>query len=66
MKTPNQNECTEWKLSAKGNYWRKDHGELLVVGGNDKQGYWAGLNGEFTKGIENLQGAMDFLDYRNK
>ena len=47
---------TEWRLSAKGNYWRKRNGVLLVVGGSDEKGYWVRV------GEDNLQNKQDTLE----
>jgi hypothetical protein len=41
---------TEWKLSSKGNYWRKRNGVMLIVGGSDSKGYWARVDEDFLKG----------------
>ena len=38
---------TEWKLSAKGNYWRKKDGITLVVGGSDEKGFWVRIGDDF-------------------
>lgn len=38
---------TDWKLSAKGNYWRKCNGTTLVVGGSSKKGYWVRVGDRF-------------------
>lgn len=42
---------TEWKLSAKGNHWRRVSGKLLVVGKRKSDGrYWAMHGGTFLSG----------------
>jgi hypothetical protein len=41
---------TDWKLSAKGNYWRKYRGIMLIVGGGFERGYWARVGEEFLEG----------------
>ncbi len=40
---------TEWKLSSKGNYWRKRNGVMLIAGGSDEKGYWARVDEDFVK-----------------
>ena len=47
---------TDWKLSAKGNYWRKYMGIMLIVGGSFEKGYWVRVGEEF------LEGKFDSLD----
>jgi hypothetical protein len=44
--TPNN---TEWKLSSKGNYWRKKNGLMLSAGGTDKKGFWVRVDDDFLK-----------------
>jgi hypothetical protein len=44
--TPNN---TEWKLSSKGNYWRKRNGVMLIAGGSDEKGYWVRVDEDFLK-----------------
>lgn len=39
---------TDWDLSAKGNYWRRINGKVLVVGTKDKEWYWAMVDGQFA------------------
>lgn len=42
---------TNWALSAKGNYWRRLDGKVLVVGQSKNSGdYWARQDGEYLKG----------------
>ncbi len=43
---------TEWRLSAKGNYWRKLNGVTLVVGGSDEKGYWIRIGETFLPSWE--------------
>ena len=38
---------TDWKESAKGNYWRKSKGKMLVVGGSYEKGYWVRVGDNF-------------------
>lgn len=41
---------TDWVLNAKGNYWRRLSGKLLMVGlFRDSGYYWALRDGEFLK-----------------
>ena len=40
---------TDWKLSSKGNYWRKRNGVMLIAGGSDEKGYWARVDEDFLK-----------------
>ena len=42
-------ENTDWKLSSKGNYWRKRNGVMLIAGGSDVKGYWARVDEDFLK-----------------
>jgi hypothetical protein len=42
---------TDWDISAKGNYWRRVDGKVLVVGTKDKAWYWAMVDGKFADGI---------------
>jgi hypothetical protein len=52
------NDNTNWRLSGKGNHWRKMHGRLLVVGESDF-GIWARVSGDYIEGpFENLKDAM--------
>jgi len=41
---------TDWKLSAKGNYWRKCRGIMLIVGGSFEKGYWVRVGEDFLDG----------------
>ncbi len=44
-------ENTNWAISAKGNYWRRLDGKVLVVGQSKASGdYWARQDGEYLKG----------------
>ena len=50
---------TEWKLSAKGNYWRKLKNKMLVVGGDSESGYWVLVGQKFLSDRqESLEEAM--------
>ena len=40
---------TEWKVSTKGNYWRKLDGVMLITGGSDARGFWARVDEDFLK-----------------
>jgi hypothetical protein len=40
---------TTWKLSSKGNYWRKQNGVMLIAGGSNEKGYWARVDDDFLK-----------------
>ncbi len=55
--TPNN---TEWKLSSKGNYWRRKNGVTLVVGGSDENGFWVRVGDDFlTQWEETLEEAKE-------
>ena len=42
---------TSWAISAKGNYWRRLDGKVLVVGQSKTSGdYWARQDDEYLKG----------------
>ena len=43
---------TEWRKSAKGNYWRKYKDEMLVVGGSAEKGYWIRVGENFLPDSE--------------
>jgi hypothetical protein len=50
---------TEWKLSAKGNHWRKFKNKTLVVGGDSESGYWVLVGQNFLSDRqESLEDAM--------
>jgi hypothetical protein len=50
---------TEWKLSAKGNHWRKLRNKTLVVGGDSESGYWVLVGQKFLPDRqESLEEAM--------
>ncbi len=52
-------ENTAWKLSSKGNYWRKCNGVMLIAGGSDLKGYWARVDEDFLKEkFQSLEGAQ--------
>ena len=64
------NRDTDWDLSAKGNYWRRINGKVLVVGTKDGEWYWAMMDGNFAADMYGTveeairamkQGAHDFL-----
>ena len=55
---------TDWKESAKGNYWRKSNGTMLVVGGSDEKGYWVRVGDDFLSiWQDTLQDAKDIAEY---
>ena len=55
---------TDWKESAKGNYWRKSKGTMLVVGGSDEKGYWVRVGDDFLSiWQDTLQDAKDIAEY---
>jgi len=63
MSYPNQRN-TDWKLSSKGNYWRKRNGIMLVVGGSDEKGYWIRVGDDFLSiWQDTLQDAKDVAEY---
>ena len=41
---------TDWALSARGNYWKRLNGKVLVVGEKNNGEYWAMYDGDFVKG----------------
>ena len=42
---------TDWDMSAKGNYWRRVGGKILVVGLNKLAArYWVMVDRQFAKG----------------
>ena len=43
---------TQWRLSAKGNYWRKLNDVMLVVGGSSEKGYWVRVGDDFLSNWE--------------
>jgi len=45
-------QYTEWKESAKGNYWRKYNGVMLIVGGSYEKGYWIRVDNKFLPAWE--------------
>lgn len=56
-------ENTEWKISAKGNYWRRKKGVTLVVGGSSDKGYWVRIGDNFLPDwAESLEEAMLMAD----
>lgn len=55
---------TEWRVSAKGNHWRKRKGVMLVVGGSDEKGYWVRVGDDFLSEWQTtLQDAKDIAEY---
>jgi hypothetical protein len=54
---------TDWDLSAKGNYWRRYEGKLLVVGTKFGDFYWARIDNDFMEEqfftLEEAQDAAD-------
>ena len=63
MSYPNDRN-TEWKLSSKGNHWRKRNGVMLVVGGSDEKGYWVRVGDDFLSiKQDTLQDAKDIAEY---
>jgi len=54
---------TEWRISSKGNYWRKRNGIMLVVGGSDEKGYWVRVGDEYLSiRQKTLQDAKDVAE----
>ncbi len=41
---------TDWALSAKGNYWKRVSGIVLVIGEKNNGEYWAMYDGDLIKG----------------
>jgi len=55
---------TEWRKSAKGNFWRKYKGTMLVVGGSDQKGYWIRVGDNFLPEWEtSLEAAKAAAEY---
>ena len=54
---------TNWKLSAKGNWWRRMTGKILVVGQGEDDSCWAMVEGRFLEdhfdSIEQAQSAAE-------
>ena len=54
---------TDWDLSAKGNYWRRYEGKLLVVGTKFGDFYWVRIDDDFMDEqfftLEEVQDAAD-------
>lgn len=44
------NQDTDWELSAKGNFWRRIDGVLLVVGKDKYDRVWARVAEDFLEG----------------
>ena len=57
------NHDTDWDISAKGNYWCRINGQVLVVGPKDVINYWAMIDGTFLNEIfetaEEAQSALE-------
>jgi hypothetical protein len=54
---------TDWALSAKGNYWRRYEGKLLVVGTKFGDFYWARIDTDFMdEQFFTLEEAQDAAD----
>lgn len=54
---------TDWDLSAKGNYWRRYEGKLLVVGTKIGDFYWARIDNDFMdEQFFTLEEAQDAAD----
>lgn len=45
----NNTDNTEWRLSAKGNYWRKKNDVMLVVGTKDEETYWVRVGDSYLE-----------------
>ena len=45
----NPERDTDWKLSTKGNWWRRMNGKVLVVGQGREGGYWVMVDGHFLE-----------------
>jgi menaquinone-dependent protoporphyrinogen IX oxidase len=57
-------QFTDWRESAKGNYWRKCKGKMLVVGGSIHKGYWVRVGNNFLSiWQDTLQDAKDIAEY---
>ena len=58
---------TDWRESAKGNYWRKSNGTKLVVGGSYEKGYWVRVGEKFLPEWESsLDAAKKAAEYGAK
>lgn len=54
---------TDWALSAKGNWWRRENGKVFVVGRRKDGSYWAMTDGSFAQGVfKNRQAAIAALE----
>lgn len=61
------NHDTDWDLSAKGNYWRRHNGKLLVTGTSDHKSYWAMIDKKFLKKhFHTIEEAKSALEYEAK
>ena len=54
---------TDWDLSAKGNWWRRENGTALIVGMSKYGRIWARVGDDFLDGpydsVEEAQAAAD-------
>ena len=49
----------DWDLSAKGNWWRRENGTLLIVGMSKYGRIWARVGDDFLDGqYESVEGAQ--------
>ena len=54
---------TDWALSAKGNYWRRYEGKLLVTGTKFGDFYWVRIDHDFMdEQFFTLEEAQDAAD----
>ena len=54
---------TDWDLSAKGNYWRRYEGKLLVAGTKFGDFYWVRIDNDFMdEQFFTLEEAQDAAD----
>ena len=54
---------TDWDLSAKGNYWRRYEGKLLVTGTKFGDFYWVRIDNDFMdEQFFTLEEAQDAAD----
>ena len=50
---------SDWNLSAKGNYWKKYNGKMLIVGGSSSKGFWVRVEEAYLKDhFKDLEEAM--------
>ena len=63
--SPNQN--TEWKLSAKGNLWRRMNGHNLIVGKTIDDRIWARIDENFINDeFETIEDAKLMCEWEAK